>query len=322
MSLKQRLFRTGRVVAFFIIGLLIAGSIYQYLAERRDLRLNPPLGDLVDVGGFRLHLHCIGSGSPTVIIEAGTNDFSVGWRDIQSEVARRTRACSYDRAGAGWSDDDGEIPLPTHVVENLKAALDNALVQPPYLLVGHSWGGVLVREFAAQFPDQVAGLVLIDSSHENQYLGRTDEIEELPVGFLRYCHAASFVGMTRALRLRGEPWFDYPESRAMALYRTHSCAATLKMLYASDLSSVQTDPPRDLGALPLRVLTRGVADSGTDLSPEEQAWEETWLSLQTELASLSTNSRHRIVAGASHFIHWDKPEVIIETIAELLVTPE
>ena len=124
MRLKRRLFRIGRVVTFFIFGLLIAGSVYQYLAERRDLRLNPPPGDLVDVGGFRLHLHCVGSGSPTVIIETGTNDFSVGWQSIQSEVARRTSVCAYDRAGAGWSDDDGEITLPKHVVENLEAALE------------------------------------------------------------------------------------------------------------------------------------------------------------------------------------------------------
>jgi pimeloyl-ACP methyl ester carboxylesterase len=84
----------------------------------------------------------------------------------------------------------------------------------------------------------------------------------------------------------------------------------------------QTDPPRALGALPLRVLTRGVADDGTHLSPEEQAWEETWLSFQSELASLSTNSRHQVVAGASHFIHWDKPEVIVSAIEGLLETEE
>jgi pimeloyl-ACP methyl ester carboxylesterase len=264
----------------------------------------------------------MGNGSPTVIVEAGLNDFSVGWRDIQSQVAQQSRACTYDRAGSGWSDYDGEIPLPPHVVKNLKAALDGAEVYPPYLLVGHSWGGILAREFAARFPDQVAGLVLVDSSHENQNLGRPDEFEELSVGFLRYCHAASFVGLTRALRLRGDPWFDDPPSRAMALYRTHSCAADLKSRYAASLSMAQTDPPRGLGTLPLRVLTRGVADDGTDLDPEEQEWEKTWLSFQSELASLSTNSRHLVVAGASHFIQWDKPEVIVRAIEELLATTE
>ena len=107
MRLRQRFFRVGRVVTVFVIGLLFAGSIYQYLAERQDLRLNPPPGDLVDIGGIRLHLHCIGSGSPTVVIEPGANDFSVGWTDIQSALSRRTRVCTYDRAGAGWFSSDG-----------------------------------------------------------------------------------------------------------------------------------------------------------------------------------------------------------------------
>jgi pimeloyl-ACP methyl ester carboxylesterase len=314
------LFRIGRVVALAVIGLLITGTVYQFLAESLDLRSNPPPGDLVDIGGFRLHLNCVGIGSPTVIIEAGSNDFSVGWSDIQSNVAQRTQTCTYDRAGMGWSDYDSEIPLPTRVVRNLRAALINAQIQPPYVLVGHSWGGILVREFAAQHPNEVSGLVFVDSSHENQNLGRPDEIEELPVGFLKYCNAVSFVGMTRALKLRNEPWFDYPEIRAMALYRTRSCAATLESRYASSLSMAQTRLPRDLGTLPLRVLTRGVADSGTDLSLEEQAWEEAWLSFQVELARLSTNSRHQVVAGASHFIHWDRPDVIVGTIEELLET--
>lgn len=318
MSLKQRFFRVGRVLVTVIIGLLIVGAAYQHLAERRDLRQSPAPGALVDARGTGLHLYCVGDGSPTVIIEAGLNDFSVGWRDVQLEVAERTRTCTYDRAGSGWSDDDGEVPLPAHVVGNLRAALDNAQIPPPYLLVGHSWGGIVVREFAAQFPDLVAGMVLVDSSHESQNRDRPDEADELSIGFLRYCHAASFVGITRALQLRGEPWFDYPDIRAMSLYRTHSCAATLRSRYAAGLSMARIDAPRDLGALPLRVLTRGVADNPMELSPEERAWEDTWLSLQTELASLSTNSRHLVVAGASHFIHWDKPEVIIAAIDELL----
>jgi pimeloyl-ACP methyl ester carboxylesterase len=299
---------------------LIAGSIYQSLAERRDLRLNPPPGSLVDVGGFRLHLYCVGSGSPTVIIEAGLNDFSVGWRDIQSDVAESTRACTYDRAGSGWSDDDGEIPLPSHVAENLRTLLLNAQIDPPYVLVGHSWGGILICEFAAQSPETIASLVFVDSSHENQFLGGSDEREVLPVGFLRYCHAASFVGLTRLLRLRGDPWSDDPDSRAMSLYRTHSCAAQLRSRYAASLSMAQSAPPRDLGAVPIRVLTRGLADNPTDMSPEDVAWEETWLSLQSELANLSSNSRHEVVADATHFIQWNRPEVIVQTIEELLVT--
>lgn len=319
MSLRQRLSRTGRVVALVVIGLLIVGSIYQYLAERRDLRLNPPPGNLVDVGGYRLHLYCIGSGSPTVVIEAGSNDFSVGWRDIQSEIAQETQACTYDRSGMGWSDDDGEIPLPSHIANNLQAVLVNAEVEPPYLLVGHSWGGILIREFAARYPELVAGLIFVDSSHENQYLGRSDEPEELPVAFIRYCQAVSFVGITRALRLRGDPWLDDPQSGAMALYRTHSCAAQLRRRYAASLSMAQSAPPRDLGELSIRVLTRGVADDPTDMSPEDVVWEETWLSLQSELANLSSDSSHLVVAGATHFIQWNRPEVIVETIEEFLV---
>src|SRR5690606_33387006 len=138
------------------------------LAEIRDAERFPPPGDLVDAGGFRLHLDCDGAGSPPVVVEAGLGDYSLGWRDLQPQIAQRTRICTYDRAGTGWSEPDRRAPTSQRVVRNLRVVLENARVEGPYVLVGHSAGGAYVRAFAARHPEDVAGIVLIDSAHENQ----------------------------------------------------------------------------------------------------------------------------------------------------------
>jgi len=146
-----------------VAALLIAcGVLYQIVALKSDKRRFPPAGRLVDVGGHRLHLYELGSGAPTVVLESGISASSLNWRRVQTEVAHFARVCSYDRAGLGWSDLCKEPCTPGSLAAQLHLLLLRAGIVAPYVLVGHSFGGLIVRAFAAKFPDETAGLVLID----------------------------------------------------------------------------------------------------------------------------------------------------------------
>ncbi|HXD09399.1 MAG TPA: alpha/beta hydrolase, partial [Anaerolineales bacterium] len=138
------------------------------VAKSKLARENLPPGQLTDVGGYDMHLYCMGEGSPTVILEAGLNDFHVSWSKVQAEVATATRVCSYDRAGLGWSEASPHPRTSQVMAEELHTLLTNSGVAAPYILVGHSFGGIVMRQFAQQYPDEVAGMVLVDSAHEEQ----------------------------------------------------------------------------------------------------------------------------------------------------------
>ena len=145
-----------------LLVLLLAGAIYESLAEAADAKAYPPPGQMVDVGGYRLHINCTGKGSPTVVIDTGWGDASAAWGWVQPEVAKTTRICTYDRAGMGWSE---ASPLPRTAREfakELHTLLANANEPGPFVLVGHSLAGYTMRVYAHDYPEEVAGLVLID----------------------------------------------------------------------------------------------------------------------------------------------------------------
>jgi pimeloyl-ACP methyl ester carboxylesterase len=149
--------------------LLLTGIFYQAVSEALDRGRYPPQGKLVDVGGFRLHLNCIGQGTPTVVMDAGGGAPSITWGLVPAEIAKFTRVCTYDRAGFGWSDRNPKLPRTSQQsVDELHLLLTKAEINPPYILVGHSLGGVNMRLYASQYPEDVVALVLVDSSHENQ----------------------------------------------------------------------------------------------------------------------------------------------------------
>src|SRR5690554_6307359 len=157
----------GFSVALFVLAM--AGTLYQTAGAEADRRNLPAPGHLIDVSGFKMHIFCMGEGNPTVILEALSGGSSSYWGWIQPELARSTRVCVYDRAGRGWSEPDPEPITLARTVRNLQTLLTNARIEGPYLLVGHSIGGIYVRQFAADYPDQVAGIVLMDASHPFQY---------------------------------------------------------------------------------------------------------------------------------------------------------
>ena len=162
---------TTRILIGLCAGLIVAacsGATYQWISTRKELAETPPPGRLVDVGGHRLHIWCTGAGEPSVILETGLGGSTVGWGFVQPEVARFTRVCSYDRAGLGYSD-PGPSPRTTRrIARELEQLLDRSGIAGPWVLVGASSGGFTARLFASERSERVAGLVLVDASHEDQ----------------------------------------------------------------------------------------------------------------------------------------------------------
>ena len=167
LRVRQIRSRGGRLLLYPLLAVLLLASVgggYETVRESLDASAYPMPGQLVDVGGHRLHLHCTGSGSPTVVLEPGGGASSSDFAWIAPVVARDTTVCVYDRAGRGWSDATDSPQDGTHIAADLHTLLDRAQVPGPYVLAGHSFGGLYVQSFAAQFPDQVAGMVLLDST--------------------------------------------------------------------------------------------------------------------------------------------------------------
>ena len=155
--------------------LITAGMAFQASGLRRDRRRFPAPGRLIDVGGYRLHLHELGSGSPAVVLESGISASSLNWRTVQTEVAKFARVCSYDRPGLGWSDLCDQACTPASLAKQLHTLLHNAGIAAPYVLVGHSFGGLIIQAFAHQFADETAGLVLVDPLDPAEWTPITDE---------------------------------------------------------------------------------------------------------------------------------------------------
>jgi pimeloyl-ACP methyl ester carboxylesterase len=273
------------------LGLVAVGGAYQTVGTALDTAAYPPPGRLIDVGDYRLHLDCTGSGSPTVILEAVAGGVSPMWGWVQPAVARETRVCAYDRAGLGWSDPSGDSLDGLEVAADLQLLLNRAGEPGPYVLVGHSLGGVYSRIVADQMPDQVAGLVLIDSAHPDQY----SLVPEMAAEFESFRDVQSVFPVLARLGL-WRLYFDTggqfdlgglpPEARdqAMAFWSAAALHHSQRDENAAPRPEVET---RDLGDLPLAVLTAG------DSTPS-------WVSLQDDLATLSTNVVHQTVDGATH----------------------
>lgn len=278
------------VVAVLAVAAL--GGGFETVREALDARAYPPPGQLVDVGGHRLQLHCTGSGSPTVVLEPGLGASSSNMAWIAPVVARDTRVCVYDRAGRGWSDPVDEPQDGHRIAADLHTLLTNAHIDGPYVLAGHSFGGLYVLDFAAQFPDQVAGLVLLDTTAPKPGPAVLTDTES-STATSRVVALIPAVAHLGAGRILAHFAYDsylprtVAEARAKASTSRH-LANLLQEELAGAASIRQAAALTDIGAKPLLVLT---ADTGHD---------STWRAAQNQLATLSTNSLHRYAADTTH----------------------
>jgi pimeloyl-ACP methyl ester carboxylesterase len=286
------------LIPVFIIGVPLVGAIYQAIATARDRKRFSPPGQLVDAGGLRLHLYTTGSdtGKPTVILEAGMASFSSNFAWVQQELESLTRVVSYDRAGLGWSD-SGPKPLDAQrSVRQLHTALENAGIAPPYVVAGHSYGGLVVRVFADLYPDEVAGMVLIDASHPDQWMhipasrnGRTIAFANRVTAFLAHFGLLRFWNPESAL-IGGLPPRQRAEMDAFLATPRQWATGADGLIAWGDLSREQINQARSLGDLPLFVLS----------VTEQDRYADVLTALQAELPKLSSNSVHLTVQGATH----------------------
>src|SRR5258706_6237805 len=307
-------FFTGLVVFLFVLSL--TGMIYQTAATEADKKNFPPPGNLIDVGGFKMHIYCMGEGSPTVILEALSGGFSSYWAWIQPEVAKQVRVCAYDRAGFGWSESDSEPESPQRTVRNLHTLLTNAGIEGPFVMVGHSKGGLYVREYAALYPQDVVSLVLLDSSRPDQFVRYPEMLKgdtpmltlmSLMQTMLRVGLARVYFFYSRKIDFASLPQRQHAEVAAAwssqeywrSMESTMSLGANI-FQQAHDLGS--------LGDMPLAVITRS---EGVD---------DGWREMQNELASLSTDSIHITVDNSTNGSLIFNPEhahIVSQTILQV-----
>ena len=299
-------------------------------------------GRLVDVGGFRLHLHCSGSGTPAVVMDAALAGSSISWSLIQPDVSRLTRACSYDRAGFGWSD-AGPMPRTAgRVADELRVLLDRGGVAPPFVLVGHSFGGLVMRIFAARYRNEVSGLVLVDPAHPEDWVTPAPK-EQIKIDRgIKLCRSGAMAARFGAARLvsglvtlglfgvarglatvvsRGglsredegvlAPFWKLPPETRKPLRQFWTQEKFFAAL-GSQIASISTSAAETLAAsaggygdLPL--VTISSTDPGDYRLRQQEA-----------LARLSHRGRHVVASNSGHWIPLDQPQVVIDAIREVL----
>ena len=311
-----------RVVALVLIAIAVAavaGAIYERIAAAHDRARHPPPGTLVDVGGYRLHLHCVGSGS-TVILEAGGGASSLVWRRVQDELASFARVCAYDRAGIGWSDPSPRPPTPTNTSDDLRHLLERAGIAGPYVLVGHSLGGLCAQAFVFRYPDLVAGLVLVDSPHPDQALRNPPEVGRAMGRLALMARLGSVAVRLGLARLAGWGIADGGGGTSGAPLTAEWLTTSAAELESFQESCAQVRAAwRPLSA-PVIVLTHGREDHIFPFVSEDanRAHEQLFAELQRELVRLSPQGRQVVVPGTGHMIPLDAPEVVVRAVRDVL----
>jgi len=302
----------GRTLAMLfglIVVLGLVGAVYESAAEAADVRAYPPPGQMVDVGGYRLHINCIGAGSPTVVIESGWGDMSAAWGWVQPEVAKTTRICTYDRAGMGWSEASPEPRVAREYAKELHTLLANAHETGPYVLVGHSMGGFTVLVYAHDYPADVSGLVFVDS----QDLPASDGAAPVPAPKPSENSVTSLLARIGLMRLLADPLGaveNLPEGVKQA-YTASAVAPRGVQAFTNEgmgmsEGGAQARAVTTLGALPLIVLSRG----------KDQDAKHT--AAQTSLLQLSTDSQQFFAEQSGHPIMIEQPEAAVAAIVKMV----
>lgn len=324
----------GWFALLLLVVLPAAGSAAKAGRVVDDLAYTVP-GLLVDVeNGRRLNLYCTGTGTPTVVFESGLGDSTRAWGLVQPEISKHTRACSYDRAGLGFSDPANAPGTSANAVADLAKLLRSANIAPPYVLVGHSYGGMNVKLFAATYPSSVAGLVLVDPSHEDMGRGLFALDPENQAQNRQFLDS-----LKRCLAADGHQFASDPELNALcvggpnprfnekinAADRALAVQAPRVAAWISEMTNIWKESAdqvrkasRPLGSIPLIVLTKVPSPRLQHETAELRERKNLLLSQQRDqTAALSSRGRRVLVKDSGHNIQLDQPSAVIEAILEV-----
>lgn len=328
--------KTIKLCLLILTLLITSGCYYQISETKKNMAENPPIGKIIDANGIKYHLNCTGEGKTTVILEAGLGESSLSWYWVQKDIDKKTRVCSYDRAGLGWSSGSNEKMSTEEVAKNLNQLLINAEIKPPFILVGHSRGGIFCRKYYKLFPKEVKGMILVDSTHENE-----------PYFELKYAEWDYFkqqiqiniavplseIGFIRLMGWANNNSIPLPENIIKAKNavqnRTETAKAVVNEIKVMRAGLNTFIPKLDsLNDLPLIVITSGKRLDFKEVRKnaklkhksveDEITIAKMGKNLQLELVTLSSNSKQIIAEQSGHMIMYDQPELIIKAINEML----
>lgn len=307
----------------------LAGIAYEQIGRYRAVRDFPAPGKMVDVGaGRRIQLDCRGTGSPTVVFEAGLSvDGSLSWSAVQPKVAAHTRTCAYSRAGLMWSDPSNTPPGAAQAVHDLHAVLAKSGERGPFVLAGQSLGGLYALGFTHRFGAEVAGLVLVDPSHPEQVERVAHFMTESRSMRSRIGIALAPFGVLRAaapVLLPESPHHSAQDMQAVRAFAPKSLRTQLAESDAVDASLAEAMDFQHLGDRPLVVLTAMAPYTaaelrGMKLTPEQgRQVQAIWQQMHGEMAAWSSRGRQLLVAGAGHDIQFDEPQAVVDAVLSVV----
>lgn len=310
----------GLVAALVLLG--CAGSVWNFIAVRHDRAANPPPGRILEVNGHAMHLYCIGTGEPTLVLESGHGDDFTAWGKVQSALSTVTRVCSYDRAGFGWSADQPGARDAAHIANQLHALLAAAGITTPIVLEGHSAGGLYERVYAAKFPQDVAGLVFVDATSptplpQPPFSIALDHHGDAEFAFVKATVAlgiARFMGQCDAVPPGLEAYAGWIKASACHYAQLD---AYVRESHALDESRKQAAATGPFGDLPILILSQDPnraipAFLQHRVSQKDWTWSMTAHDQdQAAFLGLSTRSRRVTATGSGHYIQYDRPDIVI-----------
>lgn len=318
--------RWGKKIGFGFLGLvavvLLSGVAYQFICTKLEERKYPMPGEMWDVGGYRLHLYDMGMGRPAVVLDAGLGCSASDWGLVQPEIAKFTRVVSYDRAGYGYSE-KGPYPRTSgQIVQELHELLKKANIPGPYILVGHSSGGINIQLYAATYPDEVLGLVLVDSAHEEQEKRMPPYPLQGQIDLLKNGALVNFMSTIGVVRLVSQvqktesPFGSTSKHMSTVSAEFRAFTESLKQLENANRSLIRDKP--------CFVLTAGIMEDPAASSFTEEQREVlhkrsiVWNELQNDFAIKFNRSRHIIAEKSDHMIPWNEPEIIVQAVKDLI----
>jgi pimeloyl-ACP methyl ester carboxylesterase len=319
---------TLAIVLSAIVLLCFAGFVYNTVAGTRLARNHPVPGTFYIVDGRRMHINCTGEGTPTVILESGVGDDWLIWQAVQPELAKVSRVCSYDRLGLGWSEPFTGPRDAMTIAAQLQTLLSVARISGPLILVGHSGGGLYIRAFAANYPENVLGLIFVDATSTKVFQTIPGAVETDSQHRLRHHEAwwRAFEDVVGWTRLTGGCGPDVPPPlQSFAdLDAAEECRPTYETSSLGERDEMQRSAEEVAklaccGRLPVLIISQDPDRSQPGWGPQNMAARRIWGGLQEQMKGLSSCSQRTIARSSGHHVMIDRPEVIVRNVKPFLL---